>query len=44
VILKEQQNIPFRDKDDTFMHIMANKLSGWDMFKMRMRMLLGMKV
>ena len=44
MILKEQQNIPFKSKDDTFMHIMANKLSKWDMFKMRMKMLLGMKV
>ncbi len=44
LVLKNEQNVPFRDKDDTFMHIMANKLSGWDMMKMRMKMLLGMKV
>lgn len=44
MILKERQNIPFKDKEDTFMHIMANKLSGWDMFRMRVKMLLGMKV
>lgn len=44
MILKEQQNIPFKDKDDTFMHIMANKLSGWQWFITRMKMMLGMKV
>ena len=44
MIQKEQQNIPFRDKDDTFMHIMANKLGGWERFKMRTKMLLGMKM
>ena len=44
MILKEEHNIPFKDKDETFMQIMANKLSGWDMFKMRVKMMLGMKV
>lgn len=44
MILKDRRNVPFKDKDDTFMHIMANKLNGWDMLKMRIKMLLGMKV
>ncbi len=44
LIPKEEQLIPFKDKDATFMKIMSQKLSAWDMLKMRVKMLLGMKV
>ncbi|MBN2240230.1 MAG: 4Fe-4S binding protein [Dehalococcoidales bacterium] len=42
--LKEETQVPFRDKDDTFMNIMANKLGTWGMLKLRLKMMLGMKV
>ena len=44
LIQKEEQLVPFKDKDATFMKIMSQKLNTWDMLKMRMKMLLGMKV
>lgn len=44
MVKKESPNMPFKSKDDTFMHIMANKLGTWGLLKMKARMLLGMKV
>jgi len=44
LIQKEEQLVPFKDKDATFMKIMSQKLNTWDMLKMRMKMLLGLKV
>jgi hypothetical protein len=43
-VQKEEKLVPFKDKDTTFMEIMAHKLSTWDMLKLRMKMMLGMKV
>lgn len=44
LVPKETQMVPFKDKDDTFMNIMSQKMNAWDMLKMRVKMLLGMKV
>jgi Fe-S-cluster-containing hydrogenase component 2 len=40
----EKQLIPFRDKNETFEKIMAQKLGPWGMFKLRLKMFFGMKV
>jgi Fe-S-cluster-containing hydrogenase component 2 len=44
LVQKEEKLVPFKDKDTTFMKIMSRKLSTWDMLKLRMKMMLGMKV
>lgn len=44
MVAKDNPNMPFKSKDDTFMHIMANKLGTWGMLKMKVKMMLGMKV
>ena len=44
ITLKEETQVPYKNKDDTFMNIMASKLSAWEMMKLRFKMMLGMKV
>lgn len=44
LIQKEQQLVPFKDKDATFMKIMSQKLNAWNMLKLRLKMLLGLGV
>jgi Na+-translocating ferredoxin:NAD+ oxidoreductase subunit B len=44
MVKKEKLLVPFRDKDETFEKIMAGKLGGWGMIKLRLKMRLGMKV
>ena len=44
ITLKEETQVPYKNKDDTFMNIMASKLSAWEMMKLRLKMMLGMKV
>ena len=41
---KEEVLIPPKDKDATFMKIMYNKVGRWNMLKLRLKMLLGLKV
>ena len=41
---KEQRLVPPRDKDTMFMEILSRKTGKWNMFKLRMKMLLGLKV
>jgi ferredoxin len=41
---KENATIPPKDKDTTFMKILAGKVGRWNMFKIRLKMLLGMRV
>ncbi len=41
---KEPEKVPFKDKDTMNMELLSGKLGGWNMLKIRMKMLLGMKV
>jgi ferredoxin len=44
LVLKETVLVPPKDKDTTFMKIMSGKVGKWNMFKIRVKMLLGMDV
>jgi len=44
LVKKEPEYVPFKDKDSMNMEILSGKLGWWNMFKLRMKMLLGMKV
>ena len=44
LVKKESEYVPFKDKDSMNMEILSGKLGAWNMFKLRMKMLLGMKV
>jgi electron transport complex protein RnfB len=44
MVKKEKPLVPFRDKEATFERIMSRKLGSWGMFKLRIKMWLGMKV
>ena len=41
---KEQQLVPFEDKDSMYMEIMARKKGSWYMLKLRLKKLLGLWV
>jgi len=41
---KEPEKVPLKDKNTVNMKALARKIGGWNMFKVRMKMLLGMKV
>jgi len=41
---KEPEKVPFKDKDTMNMELLSGKLGGWNTFKIRMKMMLGMKV
>jgi ferredoxin len=41
---KDEELVPPKDKDDTTMKTLATKIGRWNMFKLRLRMLLGLKV
>lgn len=44
LVKKANVHIPPRDKETTFMQILARKVGRWNMLKIRLKMLLGMKV
>jgi electron transport complex protein RnfB len=44
LVKKEPEYVPFKDKDSMNMEILSGKLGWWNMFKLRTKMLLGMKV
>ena len=44
MVKKEPEKVPVKDKDAYNMKLLSGKMVGWDMFKIRMKMLLGMKV
>ena len=44
MVNNEKKLVPFRDKNETFEKIMAQKLGSWGMLKLRVKMFLGMKV
>lgn len=41
---KEEELVPPKDKDATYMKIMSRKTGKWDMLKLRLKMLLGLRV
>ena len=41
---KEEELLPPKDKDATYMKIMSRKVGRWNIFKLRMKMLLGLRV
>ena len=44
MVQKETQLVPPKDKDTMFMNVMARKTGRWNVFKLRLKMLLGMRV
>ena len=41
---KEPEKVPLKDKDTVNFKTLARKIGTWNMMKVRMKMLLGMKV
>jgi Fe-S-cluster-containing hydrogenase component 2 len=41
---KEPEGVPLKDKSAVNMKMLSGKVGGWDMFKIRVKMLLGIKV
>jgi len=41
---KEPEKVPLKDKDTVNMKTLAGRIGGWNMFKIRMKMMLGLKV
>lgn len=44
LVKKETEHVPPKDKDTVNMMALARKIGGWNMFKVRLKMLLGMKI
>ncbi|HEY98536.1 MAG TPA: 4Fe-4S binding protein [Dehalococcoidia bacterium] len=44
MIQKEQKLVPPKDKDTMFMNILEKKIGRWDVFKLKLKMLLGIRV
>jgi hypothetical protein len=43
LIKKDTTLVPPKDKDAEFMKIMSDKVGRWNMIKLRMKMMLGMR-
>lgn len=41
---KDKELVPPKDKDATYMKIMSRKIGGWNMFKLKLKILLGLRV
>lgn len=44
LVKKEKALVPPKDKDATHMKIMSDKVGPWNMLKLRLKMMLGMRV
>jgi len=44
MVKKAEELVPPKDKDSTFMKIMSRKVGRWNMLKLRLKMLLGLRV
>lgn len=44
LVKKKTEKVPLKDKETVNMKALARKIGGWNMMKVRMKMLLGMKV
>lgn len=44
LVKKEPEKVPLKDKDTVNMKTLAGRIGGWNMLKIRMKMMLGLKV